>query len=62
MTSNLEERLKRHNRGWERTTRMYAPFRLIYTEKWDNRPLARKREKFWKSGVGKENSGSLGIN
>nr|WP_299342527.1 GIY-YIG nuclease family protein [Allomuricauda sp.] len=54
MTSNMEERLNRHNRGWEQTTKPYAPFKLIYSENCDNRDLGRKREKYWKSGVGKE--------
>ncbi|WP_372973542.1 GIY-YIG nuclease family protein [Muriicola sp.] len=54
MTSNLEDRLRRHNRGWEKTTRPYAPFFLIYKEECANRKLARQREKYWKSGSGKE--------
>ncbi|GGD47641.1 GIY-YIG nuclease family protein [Muriicola marianensis] len=54
MTSNLEDRLRRHNRGWEKTTRPYAPFNLIYKEECASRKLARQREKYWKSGSGKE--------
>ena len=54
MTSNLEDRLRRHNKGYEKTTKFYAPFLLIYTELADSRPQARKREKYWKSGTGKE--------
>ena len=54
MTSNLEERLKRHNKGWERTTKAYKPFKLIYAEKCGDRIKARAREKYWKSGFGKE--------
>ncbi len=30
MTSNLDNRLKRHNNGYEKTTKPYAPFELIY--------------------------------
>ena len=55
MTKNLEERVERHNSGRERTTKPYRPFRLIYTEEIDGeRAEARKREKYWKSGIGKE--------
>jgi putative endonuclease len=54
MTSNLNERLHRHNAGYEKTTRPYAPFTLIYTETCPSRIEARSREKYWKSGVGKE--------
>jgi len=54
MTSNLEERIKRHNRGYEKTTKPYRPFDLIYTEECENRIVARRREKYFKSGIGKE--------
>ncbi len=54
MTSNIEERIERHNRGYEKTTRAYRPFELIYTEDQATREEARKREKYFKSGVGKE--------
>ncbi|MGB0178052.1 MAG: GIY-YIG nuclease family protein [Owenweeksia sp.] len=54
LTNNLEKRLLRHNRGYEKSTRLYAPFKLIYTETCNTRPEAREREKYWKSGTGKE--------
>ena len=54
LTSNLEDRLNRHNNGYEKTTKFYAPFELIFTEACENRQEARKREKYWKSGIGKE--------
>ena len=54
LTSNIEERLKRHNLGYEQTTRPYKPFLLLYTEACEDRIGARNREKYWKSGVGKE--------
>ncbi len=54
MSINVNERIERHNSRRERTTRHYAPFRLIYVEKCADRIEARKREKYWKSGVGKE--------
>ncbi len=54
MTNNMEERLKRHNNGYERATKPYRPFELIYTESCTTREEARGREKYFKSGVGKE--------
>ncbi|GGE41544.1 GIY-YIG nuclease family protein [Psychroflexus planctonicus] len=54
LTSNLENRLERHNAGREKTTRPYLPFKIIYTEVHPDRKSARKREKYWKSGIGKE--------
>jgi putative endonuclease len=59
LTSNFEERLKRHNGLKERTTKFYAPFKLIYLEEAITRIDARVREKYWKSGVGKEKLRSL---
>jgi putative endonuclease len=49
MTNNLEKRLKEHNNGYEKTTKPYVPFTLIYTEKAKTRPEARIKEKYFKS-------------
>ena len=54
LTNNLERRLKQHDAGHEQTTRVYAPFTLIYKEVCGNRVIAREREKYLKSGSGKE--------
>jgi len=54
MTGDLSRRLGEHNRGECRSTSPYAPFRVIYTEPHSSRIEARKREKYWKSGTGKE--------
>lgn len=54
LTSNLERRIEEHNSGKNKTTKPYKPFRLIYSEKCVDRPTARKREKYLKSGIGKE--------
>jgi len=55
MTIDVEARVKRHNQGREKTTKPYVPFELIFTESVDGeRVEARKREKYWKSGIGKE--------
>ncbi len=55
MTKDIEARVLRHNNGGEKTTRAYRPFVLIFSETVDDtRTEARKREKYWKSGIGKE--------
>lgn len=54
LTKDLEERIGQHNSGKERTTRSYRPFKLIFSELCSSRPEARTREKYWKSGIGKE--------
>lgn len=53
LTSNLENRLLYHNRGYEKSTRAYKPFDLIYFEEVSTRQAARRREKFLKSGQGR---------
>ena len=54
MTQDIENRLERHNKGYEKTTRSYKPFDLIHQESFATRAEARKREKYLKSGIGKE--------
>lgn len=56
MTDNVERRLAQHNKGSTGTpsTQNRGPFDLIYKEKCETRELARAREKYWKSGVGRE--------
>jgi putative endonuclease len=54
-TSYLDYTIKRHNAKREKTTRPYAPFELIYSEKFETRMAARQKEKYLKSGIGKEN-------
>jgi putative endonuclease len=59
LTANTEIRIAEHNRKKEKTTRSYAPFETILTEEYDTRIEARKREKYLKSGAGKEYLKSL---
>jgi putative endonuclease len=54
LSSDPEKRLTQHNRGYEKTTRPYRPFNIILKEDFNTRPEARKREKYLKSGAGKE--------
>jgi len=54
LSKDLDDRLERHNKGYEKTTKPYIPFKLIYHETCNGRVDARKREKYWKSGCGKE--------
>ena len=54
LTDNLTRRLDQHQRGQNKTTAPYRPFILIYQEVCDTRAEARVREKYLKSGVGKE--------
>ncbi|MFI5163177.1 MAG: GIY-YIG nuclease family protein [Sphingobacteriales bacterium] len=53
MTSDLERRIDDHNKGYNKTTKPYRPFKVILIEEYETRPIARKREKYLKSGVGR---------
>ncbi|OGU82045.1 MAG: endonuclease [Ignavibacteria bacterium RIFOXYA2_FULL_35_9] len=53
MTENLEDRLRRHNNGYNKSTKKYIPFKLIYSEQCETGEEARKREKYFKSSSGK---------
>jgi len=44
-TQNLEERLRRHNSGRGRFTSGKRPWIMVYSEEYDTRELAQKREK-----------------
>ena len=54
LTIDVKRRLAEHNDGYNKTTKPYKPFKLIYSESYPTRIEARKREKYFKSGVGKE--------
>ena len=54
LTDNIERRVNQHNSGRSKTTKPYLPFKLILTEQYPTRSAARVREKYLKSGIGKE--------
>ena len=54
LSDNVKRRFLQHQKGSNKTTKPYKPFDLIYVEGFNTRIEARKREKYLKSGVGKE--------
>ena len=48
------KRLKGHNVGMSKYTKGRRPFKLVYIEACGNRYLAREKEKYYKSGIGRE--------
>ncbi|MBI2121473.1 MAG: GIY-YIG nuclease family protein [Candidatus Wildermuthbacteria bacterium] len=56
ITDNPERRLRQHNKGNSATpsTKNRGPFVLMHKERVANRCIARKREKYLKSGIGRE--------
>jgi putative endonuclease len=53
-TGDLEKRIKAHNSGKVRSTKGRRPLILIYNESFLTKTEARKRENFFKSGVGRK--------
>jgi len=59
LSSNIKRRIKEHNSGFVFSTKGYRPWKLIYWEPVGTRVEARIREKYWKSGIGKERLKSI---
>ena len=60
LTNNLDQRLLEHNKGKVRSTKFRLPLELIYFEEIENRSDGAQREKFLKSGKGREFLKSIG--
>ena len=54
ISKNPEDRLKEHIFGDSKYTKGHRPYELIYKEEVLNRHVARNREKYLKSGIGRE--------
>ena len=54
LSKNPTKRLNEHNSGDSKFTKGRRPYKLIYTEVLNDRLEARKREKYLKTGVGRE--------
>jgi len=53
-TSNLELRIKQHNKGKSIYSRRKKPWKLVYSEELENKTSALKREKFLKKQKNKD--------
>jgi len=53
-TTNLKIRLRRHSNGDVKSTKHRRPLKLVYTEEFNNRYDALKRERYLKAGPGKQ--------
>jgi putative endonuclease len=54
LTENLEIRVKQHNSGKTKSTKGFLPWILVYHEEFSTRIEARLREKYLKSGSGRD--------
>jgi putative endonuclease len=50
---DLQQRLEEHNAGYSRWTRSRRPWQLVHSEAYDNKLLALKRERFFKTTSGR---------
>ncbi len=54
LTQDLARRLQQHNRGLERNTKAKRPYVVLLSKRFETRAAARAREKYYKSGFGRE--------
>ena len=54
MSQNPEKRLLDHNNGRVFSTKGHRPWKIIFQEDVGSREKARKKEKYYKSGCGRE--------
>jgi len=54
---NVDERLRQHNTGQSKSTRAGRPWTLMYTEEFKTRAEAVRRERFLKTGAGRDELG-----
>ena len=52
-SENLKQRLKEHNAGKSKSTKLYIPLKLIFYEAYPNNSDAKRREKYLKSNKGR---------
>jgi putative endonuclease len=53
-TNNLENRLTTHNEGKALSTKNRRPWILVYSENVETRSMAMRKERYFKSGSGRE--------
>lgn len=53
-TNDLDKRIAEHNSGKNVSTKGFRPWKLVYVEEFENLNEAIKREKYFKSGSGRE--------
>ena len=53
-SQNIESRLNEHNSGYSLATKHGAPWKLIHHEEFPTRAEAVRRERFYKTGKGRD--------
>jgi putative endonuclease len=60
-TENLERRIREHNSGLVKSTKHRRPLILIHTDNFETKKEAEDKEKFYKTGKGREFLNELNI-
>ncbi len=60
MTENLERRMNEHESGRVKSTKNRRPLKQIHTETYSTKQEAEAREKFYKTGKGREYLNQIG--
>ncbi len=58
---NLEDRIRRHNKGQSQATRHGVPWVVAHVEEYETRAEAVARERYYKTGKGREELDDKGI-
>ena len=53
-TFDIDKRIKEHNLGKTKSTKGFKPWKLVYFEVFETREEALEREKYFKTGSGRE--------
>jgi len=53
-SKDVKERLQEHNNGYNKWSKSYRPFKIVYYETYVCKTDAIRREQFFKSGQGKK--------
>lgn len=53
-TTNLKERLKKHNKGLVQSTKPYYPWGLVFYEAYQSKKDAKRREQYFKTTKGRK--------
>jgi len=54
MSNDPEKRILQHNAGYTKSTKAYRPWVKVYSESFETLSEAVNREKYLKSGIGRE--------
>ena len=60
-TENLERRIQEHNNGFVKSTKNRRPLKLIHFENFEDKQEAQNKERFYKTGLGRESLKKLNL-